>query len=132
VGTVLVVGGVAILSAICFAKGRLLLGVIGLFVPVVGVIGAFRVGRPASPWARWRYRDRRIHRLHRAQERFAPDRLGARLGRALGDFVAGRPTSVEELLHPHPAARHGRVAVEADEDAPADDPRHARPGQPVR
>jgi hypothetical protein len=126
-GTVLVVGGVAVLSAVCFAKGRLLLGVIGLFVPVVALVGVVRVARPSSPWARWRYRGRRAHRLRRAQERFAPDKLGARLTRGFGDLVAGRPTSVEEILHPAP--RHDRGAGVAEDAAP--ERRRTRPGQPV-
>ena len=39
----------------CFAKSRVLLGVIGLFVPVVALAGAVRLARPDSPWAKWRY-----------------------------------------------------------------------------
>ena len=46
-GTVAVVGGVVGLSAVAFAKGRVLLGVIGLFVPIVALVrrGAPRAAR---------------------------------------------------------------------------------------
>jgi hypothetical protein len=36
-------------------KGRVVLGVVGVFVPVLTVVSAFRLARPDSPWARRRY-----------------------------------------------------------------------------
>lgn len=42
-GTIVVVTGVLLLSLLCFAKGRILLGVLGLFVPVFGLVGAVRL-----------------------------------------------------------------------------------------
>jgi hypothetical protein len=36
-------------------KGRVLLGVAGVFVPVLALVPALRLARPHSPWARWRY-----------------------------------------------------------------------------
>jgi hypothetical protein len=52
---------VTVLVNLCFAvvailKGRVVLGVIGVFVPLVALVGAARLARPASPWARRRYR----------------------------------------------------------------------------
>lgn len=51
--------GLAILNvAVCsivFLKGKFVLGLIGLFFPLVGDIAAIRLARPGSPWARWRY-----------------------------------------------------------------------------
>jgi hypothetical protein len=85
-GAITVVMGLAI---VCFSKGRVLLGVVGLFVPVVALAGAVRLAHPASPWARWRYDD---ERRRRAQSRFAPDRPLSRAGRRLGDIVVGRPS----------------------------------------
>jgi hypothetical protein len=37
-------------------KGRVVLGVAGVFVPLVALVGAVRLARPGSPWARRWYR----------------------------------------------------------------------------
>jgi hypothetical protein len=86
-GTVAVVLGLAL---VCFAKGRVLLGVFGLFVPMVAFVGAVRLAHPRSLWAMWRYAG---PKLDRAQLRFAPARRSERLGRRVGDLLAGRPSS---------------------------------------
>ena len=86
-GAVAVVVGAA---SVAFAKGRVVLGVIGLFVPIVALIAAIRLGRPSSPWARWRYDGKR---RRRAEERFADTRSSQRLRRRLGDIIAGEPSS---------------------------------------
>jgi hypothetical protein len=88
-GTAMAVTLVLGLSIACFLKGRILLGVIGLFIPVVGAVGAVRLGRPTSPWGRRRYRG---ERLERSRTRFAADKASARAERRLGDLVAGAPT----------------------------------------
>ena len=88
VGTAIAVSVVVGLAVLSFAKGRVLLGVIGLFVPVFALAGAVRLARPASPWAKWRY-DRA--RTARAEARFADSRPLARANRRLGDLVAGAP-----------------------------------------
>lgn len=92
-GSIVATGGaVAVmlgLAIVCFAKGRIMLGVIGLFIPAVVLVGAVRLGRPSSPWARWRYSG---SRLERARSRFADDRRMARLQRRLGDLIAGAPS----------------------------------------
>jgi hypothetical protein len=79
----------AVVCSLAFMKGRVLLGVIGLFVPVVALAGAVRLACPSSPWARWRYEDAR--RL-RAEQRFAATRPAQRLRRRIGDVVAGKPS----------------------------------------
>ena len=79
-GTGAVTAGVVGLSAVAFAKGRVLLGVIGLFVPIAALIGAIRLARPASPWALWRYE---APKLARAAARFDADRPLERLRRPL-------------------------------------------------
>jgi hypothetical protein len=88
-GTAIIVTLVAALAIVCFAKQRVLLGVTGLFIPVVALAGAVRLARPDSPWARWRY-DRES--IERAKRRFAPDRPMERAWRRLNDVVAGAPT----------------------------------------
>jgi hypothetical protein len=88
-GTAVAVAIVLTLSTVCFLKGRILLGVVGLFVPFAAAVGAARLGRPTSPWARRRYAGTR---LERAKARFGPDTRGARWQRRVGDLVAGAPS----------------------------------------
>lgn len=92
VGTTVAVPIVVGLAAIAFAKGRILLGVISIFVPVVGAFAAVRLAKPGSPWAHRRYRGARAHKLERARERFRPDRRGEVLGTRLRDAIGGSPT----------------------------------------
>jgi hypothetical protein len=89
-GTALVVAAVLGLAAVAFAKGRIVLGVIGLFVPVVALVAAIRLGHPRSPWARWRYGD---DKHARSEHRFATTRPLPRTYRRIGDLVAGRPST---------------------------------------
>jgi hypothetical protein len=61
-------------------KGRTVLGVVGVFVPVVAVVGALRLARPQSYWARRWYpagssRRRRSEERHPAGRRTRWDRL---------------------------------------------------------
>lgn len=89
VGTIGAVAIVLVLCAVCFVKGRLLLGVVGMFIPVVALVGAIRLAEPSSLWARRRYSG---ERLERAQARFAPDRREVRWQRRLADLIAGAPS----------------------------------------
>jgi hypothetical protein len=92
-GAVVVVLGLATVS---FLKGRLLLGAISIFVPVVGLVAAVRLAKPNSPWARRRYRGRRAHRLERATARHERDtRLNA-MGVRIRDAIGGAPTPEDE------------------------------------
>jgi hypothetical protein len=79
------------IASIAFAKGRVLLGVVSLFIPLAGLIAAARLAKPTSPWARWRYRGRREHLLERARERFEPDRRTEVLGNRLRNLIGGTP-----------------------------------------
>ena len=45
--------GVA-LAAVCFLKGKTLVGVVGLFIPIVALVGAVRKAQPDSRWERRR------------------------------------------------------------------------------
>jgi hypothetical protein len=85
-GTVTVVLG---LSVTCFLKGRIFMGVFGVFIPVIALVGAVRLAHPTSPWARWRYSE---SRLERARARFDPNRRLGRLEREIEDVVAGAPS----------------------------------------
>ena len=88
-GTVAVVVLVLGLSIVSFLKGRLFLGVLGLFIPVFGAVGALRLGEPTSIWARRRYS---TEQLTEAKARFAPDRRGALWRRRMSDLIAGAPS----------------------------------------
>jgi hypothetical protein len=86
IGVALVLG----LALVCFVKGRILLGVVGLFIPLAALFGALRLGHPASVWGRRRYSG---EHLARAQARFAPDARTIRWQRRIGDLVAGAPSA---------------------------------------
>jgi hypothetical protein len=100
--TAAVVAVVLLLSIVCFMKGRTLLGVLGLFVPVFAAVGAVRLAKPGSPWARRRYSG---GRLLRAQARFAEHRALARWRHRLVDVVIGVPTPAVEPAHELGASR---------------------------
>ena len=110
-GTALAVALVFGLAVMCFAKGRVLLGVIGLFVPVVALVGALRLAHPTSPWARWRYSG---PRLERAEARFDPTRRATRWQRRIADLVAGAPsTQRSTAVEPSRRQRRGRPTHQA-------------------
>jgi hypothetical protein len=76
------------LSLVAIGKGRLLLGLVGVFFPPASIIALARLAAPGSPWARRFYRPG-SRRHKRATERWV--RIEARR-RRLSDLVAGRPT----------------------------------------
>jgi hypothetical protein len=84
-----VVAIVLLLALTCFMKGRILLGVLGLFAPVFAAVGAVRLAQPDSPWARRRYSAKR---LARAEDRFADHRVLSRVRHRVIDVVIGAPT----------------------------------------
>jgi hypothetical protein len=87
-------------SVIAFLKGRILLGVVGLFILPVSLFGAIRLANPRSPWAR-RFYATRGRRLARAQRRFDDRRrVGARIGLWLGNLVGGRPSEPDRVARP--------------------------------
>jgi hypothetical protein len=79
-----------LLCVIAILKGRLLLGLIGLFVPLVSLVAALRLAAPSSPWARWFYRPG-SRKLSRCDARFA--RARTRHARIM-DLIGGAPTVV--------------------------------------
>jgi hypothetical protein len=87
-GTAVTIAVVLAIVAVCAAKDRVILAVIGMFIPIVGVVGAVRLGRPSSPWAR-RFYD--PAKLDRARKRFAGSRRIARVATGLQDAIAGAP-----------------------------------------
>jgi hypothetical protein len=88
-GTAAVVGGILALAIACFAKGRVFLGVVGIFIPVIALAGAVRLAKPTSLWAKWRYDPAKVDK---ARHRFAVTRSGARARRRMADLIAGAPS----------------------------------------
>lgn len=77
------------IASIAFLKGRFVLGIVALHVPLVGVYTALRLATPTSPWAHWRYRG---EKLERSRRRFRPDRPAARRRERLLDLIGGKPS----------------------------------------
>ena len=79
-----------LLAGFAFWKGRLLLGMLAIFVPfLTGVWAAVRLATPTSPWARSRYDEAK---MARARERFGPQSRGARFNRRFLNAIGGKPS----------------------------------------
>jgi len=78
-----------LLCVICVLKGKVVTGVIGIFIGIVALIGAIRLAKPGSWWAANRYADR-PRRAGRAARRYG-QRYDERWNR-LRDLVAGAPS----------------------------------------
>jgi hypothetical protein len=79
------------LAAICFAKQRLMHGVLGLFFFPIAAYGASRVGKPRSPWGRRFYTGRK---LAKAERRFRSDRRTERFNEWFRDAIGGETDAV--------------------------------------
>jgi hypothetical protein len=77
-----------LLAFVAIVKGRTLLGILGVFVPLVALVAALRLARPRSPWARRRY-PAGSARLQRAERRFPPGRRNR--WDPIVDLFAGKP-----------------------------------------
>ncbi|GMA21760.1 hypothetical protein [Arsenicicoccus piscis] len=100
-----VLAGVALLNlalvVVCILKGKLSLGLVGLFLPVLAFVGAIRLAKPGSWWANRRYppgggKDRA------SRERFGPEYH--RLFDRLRDLIGGEHTETRETRR----LRHSR------------------------
>jgi len=72
---------------VAILKGKPLLGLIGIFIPLASLVGAVRLASPSSPWAR-RFYHPGGRKLARARTRWAG--IQARR-RRLTDTIAGAP-----------------------------------------
>lgn len=92
---------------VCYLKGKLWLGTVGIFVPFAAMIGAWRLAKPGSPWAHSRYAGdpSKLERAQRRDETF--HQVWARRKHRLWDLIGGKPhlrlpRQLEERLHlPH-------------------------------
>ncbi len=93
-----IIGGIAsaalliLVVGICFLKGRLLHGAIGVLFAPLAIYGACRIGKPDSPWARHRYGGRRPKKQAKAEARFHEGRRTDRFKEAFRDIVGGKPS----------------------------------------
>jgi hypothetical protein len=78
-----------VFCVICLLKGKIVTGVVGIFISVVAIVGAIRLAKPGSWWAARRYASR-PRRAGRADRRF-DQRYEDRWNR-LRDLVAGAPS----------------------------------------
>lgn len=81
-----------IFTVITVLKGKPVMGVISLVVPILGVVGAIRLAKPTSVWARWRYPEGSA-KLERSRKRFGPA-YQARWNR-WRDWIGGQPDTVQ-------------------------------------
>jgi hypothetical protein len=102
---------------ICLAKGRILHGVIGLFVPPLSIYGASRLGKPDSAWARRRYGEQRPRKQARSVARFPPDRRTERFKEAFRDVVGGKPSEGLAAIGDEAAAATREAGAEMREQA---------------
>jgi hypothetical protein len=77
-----------LLCSVAILKGKPILGLTGVFIPVVSLIAALRLASPSSPWAHRRYPDGG-RKMARAQARYG--RIRARRLR-VRNAIAGAPS----------------------------------------
>jgi hypothetical protein len=92
------------LSAVAILKGKPLLGLIGIFVPLASILATARLASPTSWWARRVYKPGRKH--ERSQARWM--RIDARR-RRITDAIAGTPsdelTPASQITGSDPSSR---------------------------
>jgi len=82
-----------------FLKGKRLLGLVGIVVPIVASVGALRLAKPTSYWARRHYGP---EKTERARRRFSEDyqarwdRIRDRIGGSHGGRLEG---AVDRMVH---------------------------------
>lgn len=98
VGIALVVVGTAFV-VMSYLKGKLFVGTIGIFVPLVAVIGAVRLAKSSSPWARRWYANHpaKLERARRRDEGF--HRRWRQRKHYIWDLIGGKPHLHIPLLH---------------------------------
>jgi len=80
-----------LLALITFLKGKLALGMLSIFVPLLGVVSALRLAKPTSLWARRFYAPGEA-KLLRAERRYGDDASLHRLRTRFEDVLGGMPS----------------------------------------
>ncbi|MFM7686396.1 MAG: hypothetical protein ACKOD2_05225 [Ilumatobacteraceae bacterium] len=73
-------------AVVSFLKGKIYLGLVGVFIPTFAAVGALRLAKPHSPWAKRRYDE---HKMARATARFDESWEARRI--RLRDAIGGTP-----------------------------------------
>jgi hypothetical protein len=73
------------------AKGRVLHGILGIFVSPLAIYATCRIGKPDSIWAKRRYGEQRPQKQAKAEQRFRPERRTERFKERFRDLVGGKP-----------------------------------------
>jgi hypothetical protein len=107
-----------LLACAVILKGKPMLGLIGVFIPLVSLVGVLRLASPRSPWAR-RFYSPGGRKLARAQARWK--RIDARR-RRLADAVAGAP-GAPQAIGGEPAAPEALDPEAARDTTVGDQPR---------
>lgn len=81
-----------IFSSLAILKGKPMLGLLGVFVPVFSIVGSVRLAAPSSPWARRRYSPEG-HRMTRSRARYKRVRERRR---RLMNAIGGAPSQTVE------------------------------------
>jgi hypothetical protein len=90
-----------LLALVAILKGKPVIGLIGIFIPLVSLVGAVRLAAPGSAWARRRY-DPSGTKLERSKTRWR--RIQARR-RRVTDAIAGAPEVPVAMLGELPDER---------------------------
>jgi hypothetical protein len=102
--------------AASLAKGRVLHGILGIFLSPLAIYATCRLGKPDSIWAKRRYGERRPQKQAKAEARFQPDRRTERFKERFRDLVGGKPTEALAATRDEAIAA-GEEALAAGEKA---------------
>jgi hypothetical protein len=81
-----------VVAVITLLKGKLLLGLLSVFVPLVGIVGTVRLAKPRSLWAKWFYRTRPA-KMGKAHARLdGGNARSRRFHERFDDLLGGAPT----------------------------------------
>lgn len=89
-----IIGLNILFSLVTLLKGKLALGLLSVFVPVLGLITAIRLAKPTSLWAR-RFYAKNPKKMERAKARFAPQGRIQRINRWISNLVGGAPSQTD-------------------------------------
>jgi hypothetical protein len=102
--------------AASLAKGRVLHGILGIFLSPLAIYATCRLGKPDSIWAKRRYGERRPQKQAKAEARFQPDRRTERFKERFRDLIGGKPTEALAATRDEAIAA-GEEALAAGEKA---------------
>lgn len=83
---------VLLVVLISISKGKLIMGLLGIFIPLIAIIGAIRLAKPNSMWAKRRYANK-PRKMQKSEERAA--RFEARMDR-VRDTLGGTSSAPDD------------------------------------